>query len=245
MIGLVGFHQKNVGDFVLLLNDPMGDIALAGLGLLDIARQQADAGGHQQEEIVGDQVDHGQRIENHGRDLVGEHQHQRDQNRGDEVHPDETAAIDYDHDHAGVIIAVEGRRHDRGHRHNAQPGRRHLERQHILSDLFEIMREGEREIGQQDGAANGVANDINLGQGFAAHPHVEQAEQHVKRGPRKQIDADEHHGIQKRPTRKAALGLWIVKTQPDPRIRERVCRHAIVFHGPSGREPPRASTVKD
>jgi len=40
MIGLVGLDQKRVGDLVLGLDRAVGDIALAGLGFLDVAGQQ-------------------------------------------------------------------------------------------------------------------------------------------------------------------------------------------------------------
>ena len=195
VVGLVGLDQKRVGDLVLGLDRAVGDIALAGLGFLDVAGHQPHRARHGEEEIVGDQVGDRQRIEHDRRDFIGQHQQHRDDHAGDEIHPDQAVAIDHHHDQAGIIVAVERRGHHRRHRHHAQPRRRHREGQRELVELLEIGREGEGEHRHQDRTDDHVADHEHARDRLAAQPRIQNAERHIESDTRQNIGADEHHRI--------------------------------------------------
>ena len=72
----------------------------------------------------------------------------------------------------------------------------------------------------------------------AAHLRIQKTEKNIERRTRKQVDADERHGIDQRAAREVPLCIRIRKAQPHPRICERISRHGAVFLGSFEREPP-------
>ena len=95
--------------FVLMLDDLLRDVVVADMRLEDVAREQADRRRHAEEEIVAEIVVRADRIDEQADDLIARDRCvERHHHRIGKAQAQQAAAIDHDHDEAGIVLALSG-----------------------------------------------------------------------------------------------------------------------------------------
>src|SRR5690349_4009809 len=190
LVRLVGLEKQQIGRFILRLDHLLGLVAATDVHLLNVRGKQSDSRGHHEKEVVVEVVFEWNRVDENRNDLVERHQEERDKDGVDESQSHERAAVNHNHDQAGVVQAVERRRHDGRHNDDADAWRDHRDRQHGLRQGVERGHICHRGGGEEDGTDDGITHEPKGRDQAAANDIVEKPEHQIEERGGDEINAD-------------------------------------------------------
>jgi len=209
----LGFVEEALHHLVFFLDGLLGDEIVTDVRFEHVARKHARRGCHEEEEIVVEVVGRADRIDEKADELIRAKNAGRDHRRIDEAQSDQAAAIDDDHDQAGVVGRVQRRREHCGHRQDARSRGQHRKRERRLGNSIEQRGERQPQDREQNGTDEAEADQPNRDELIAADRRVEDAECEVQTDAGREIGADERLRPFERARRKFRFDFRVRKVE--------------------------------
>ncbi len=147
--------------------------------------------------------------------MIGSYENHADGSGVEEAHADEAAAPGDDHDETGVVDAVIGRAHHRGHRDNTEAGDRHRPAKRGLRDTGKDGKEGEPQHTQETGADQAEADQPEPGEVGTADDEIKRAEDNVEEQTAGDVETDDAKRVLERFAHENPLDCRIAESKAD------------------------------